>query len=165
MLYSDIVVPPHAVGFGIDVAPGTGPVAEHPFRSAADLDRLRPLEPADVAYVTDTVDILVRELPDIATVERSPDKRDGKVYLDFLQNRRSQTIVPPYAVRPVRGASVSTPLAWDELEDPALSPRNFTIVTMPPRLAERGDLFRAALDDPQDLAPAIAALEQVLRGG
>lgn len=108
--------------------------------------------------------ILVRDLPDIATVERLPDKRDGKVYLDFLQNRRSQTIVPPYAVRPVRGASVSTPLAWDELEDPDLSPRNFTIQTMPARLAARGDLFRPALEDPQDLGPAIAALENVLRG-
>lgn len=64
VLYSDIVVPPHAVGFGIDVAPGTGPVAERPFRSAADLDRLRPLEPDDVRYVTDTVDLLVRELAD-----------------------------------------------------------------------------------------------------
>ncbi len=63
VLYSDIVVPPHAVGFGVDVAPGTGPVAERPLRSAADLDRLRPLEPADVGYVTDTVDLLVRELP------------------------------------------------------------------------------------------------------
>lgn len=63
VLYSDIVVPAHAVGFGIDVKPGTGPVAEAPIRSAADLDRLRPLEPADVAYVTDTVDLLVRELP------------------------------------------------------------------------------------------------------
>lgn len=64
VLYSDIVVPPHAVGFGIDVAPGTGPVASQPFRSAADLDRLPPLEPDHVAYVTDTVDLLVRELPD-----------------------------------------------------------------------------------------------------
>ena len=63
VLYSDIVVPPHAVGFGIDVRPGTGPVADVPLRSAADLDRLRPLEPTDVAYVTDTVDILVHELP------------------------------------------------------------------------------------------------------
>ena len=63
VLYSDIVVPPHAVGFGIDVAPGTGPVAEQPFRGAADLDRLRPLEADDVSYVTDTVDLLVRELP------------------------------------------------------------------------------------------------------
>lgn len=62
VLFSDIVVPPHAVGFGIDVRPGTGPVADVPLRSAADLDRLRPLEPDDVAYVTDTVDILVQEL-------------------------------------------------------------------------------------------------------
>lgn len=67
VLYSDIVVPAHAVGFGIDVAPGTGPVAEHPFRNAADLDRLRPLDAeADTRFVLDTVDILVRELsPDV----------------------------------------------------------------------------------------------------
>ena len=44
VLYSDIVVPPHAAGFGIDVAPGTGPVAPDPLRRRADLDRLRPLE-------------------------------------------------------------------------------------------------------------------------
>src|SRR5262245_33633111 len=43
VLYSDIVVPAHAVGFGIDVAPGTGPVAPEPFRQAADLRRLPPL--------------------------------------------------------------------------------------------------------------------------
>jgi uroporphyrinogen decarboxylase len=63
VLYSDIVVPPHAVGFGVDVAPGTGPVAAHPLRSIPDLKRLRPLEPDDVAYVADTVDLLVDELP------------------------------------------------------------------------------------------------------
>jgi uroporphyrinogen decarboxylase len=64
VLYSDIVVPAHAVGFGIDVKPGTGPVAAEPLRSSTDLDRLRPLVADDVAYVTDTVDLLVRELPD-----------------------------------------------------------------------------------------------------
>jgi uroporphyrinogen decarboxylase len=63
VLYSDIVVPAHAVGFGIDVAPGTGPVAEHPLRTQADLERLRPLEVDDVQYVVDTVDLLVAELP------------------------------------------------------------------------------------------------------
>ncbi len=63
VLYSDIVVPPHAVGFGIDVAPGTGPVAEQPLRSAADLDRLRPLDVDDVDYVVDTVKLLAEELP------------------------------------------------------------------------------------------------------
>lgn len=62
VLYSDIVVPPHAVGFGIDVKPGTGPVAESPLRNAADFERLRPLEADDVSYVADTVDLLVGEL-------------------------------------------------------------------------------------------------------
>ena len=63
VLYSDIVVPAHAVGFGIDVAPGTGPVAERALRSVADLERLRPLDAAlDVPYVVETVAILAREL-------------------------------------------------------------------------------------------------------
>jgi uroporphyrinogen decarboxylase len=62
VLYSDIVVPPHAVGFGIDVAPGTGPVAPQPLRTRDDLSRLRPLEVDDVHYVTQTVDILTKEL-------------------------------------------------------------------------------------------------------
>ena len=62
VLYSDIVVPAHAVGYGIDVAPGTGPVAESPLRSSADLARLRALDPSDIDYVTDTVLLLVKEL-------------------------------------------------------------------------------------------------------
>jgi uroporphyrinogen decarboxylase len=64
VLYSDIVVPAHAVGFGIDVAPGTGPVADQPLRTHDDLARLRPLEPSiDIPYVLETVRILARELP------------------------------------------------------------------------------------------------------
>ena len=63
VLYSDIVVPAHAVGFGIDVAPGTGPVCAQPFRTADDLQRLRPFEPeADTPYVLDTVRALAAEL-------------------------------------------------------------------------------------------------------
>jgi uroporphyrinogen decarboxylase len=63
VLFSDIVVPAHAVGFGIDVAPGTGPVAERPLRTSGDLARLRPLTPDDIGYVTATVELLVAELP------------------------------------------------------------------------------------------------------
>lgn len=63
ILYSDIVVPVAAIGFGVDVAPGTGPVVAEPFRSAADLDRLRPLEPElDTPYVIETCRILAAEL-------------------------------------------------------------------------------------------------------
>ena len=63
VLYSDIVVPVHAIGFGVDVAPGTGPVVAEPFRTRADLARLRPLEPdEDTPYVLETVRLLTKEL-------------------------------------------------------------------------------------------------------
>jgi uroporphyrinogen decarboxylase len=63
ILFSDIVVPLEAVGFGVDVVPGVGPVVEHPFAGESDLDRLRPLDPdADTPYVLETVRILRREL-------------------------------------------------------------------------------------------------------
>jgi uroporphyrinogen decarboxylase len=64
ILYSDIVTPVHAIGFGVDIVPGVGPVIEQPFASAADLARLRPLEPeTDTPFVLETVKNLVRELP------------------------------------------------------------------------------------------------------
>ena len=65
VLYSDIIVPAHAVGFGIDVSPGTGPVCDVPLRSAADLDRLRPYEPgADAPYILRAVELVAAELAD-----------------------------------------------------------------------------------------------------
>lgn len=63
ILFSDIVVPAHAVGFGVTVTPGVGPEATRPFRRAEDLDRLRPLDPeADTPYVLETVRNLAAEL-------------------------------------------------------------------------------------------------------
>ena len=63
IFFSDIVVPVAAIGFGVDVAPGTGPVVDRPFRSAADLARLRPLEPElDTPFVTEAVRLLVGQL-------------------------------------------------------------------------------------------------------
>ena len=63
ILFSDIVVPVHAIGFGVDIEPGRGPVVARPFRSAADLSRLRPLEPAlDTPYVLDAARAVRQEL-------------------------------------------------------------------------------------------------------
>jgi len=107
--------------------------------------------------------IVARELPEIATVERSLAERGGKVYVDFGQNRRGQTVVPPYVVRPVRGASVSTPLAWDELEG-ELEIAHFTLQNVPERIERLGDLFRPLLLAPQDLGRAIGELERYWRG-
>ena len=60
VLFSDIVTPVHAIGVGIDVVPGIGPVVEQPFRSRADLARLRPLDPeADTPYVLETIKAVI----------------------------------------------------------------------------------------------------------
>jgi uroporphyrinogen decarboxylase len=63
IFFSDIVVPVAAIGFGVDIAPGIGPVVEQPFRAASDLERVRPLEPeTDTPYVAEAVGILAGEL-------------------------------------------------------------------------------------------------------
>jgi uroporphyrinogen decarboxylase len=62
ILFSDIVVPLRAIGVGIDIKPGAGPVVDHPVRSAADVSRLRPLRPEDIPYVSAAVMSLVGEL-------------------------------------------------------------------------------------------------------
>ncbi|HMJ77488.1 MAG TPA: uroporphyrinogen decarboxylase, partial [Iamia sp.] len=69
ILYSDIVTPVAAIGFGVDITPGVGPVVERPFASRDDLERLRPLEPLlDVPYVIETVANLVDELGDVPLI-------------------------------------------------------------------------------------------------
>ena len=62
ILFSDIVVPLRAVGVGVEIKPGVGPVIEKPVRDDADIAGLRDLEPGDVPYITGAVTSLVREL-------------------------------------------------------------------------------------------------------
>lgn len=79
---------------------------------------------------------------DIATVERTVKRRDeAAVYVDYLQNVRGKSIASVYSVRARRGATVATPLSWDEVE-PGLDPNAFTIATVPERVARLGDLWR-----------------------
>jgi uroporphyrinogen decarboxylase len=62
IFFSDIVVPLKAIGIDVDIKQGVGPVIADPVRTAADLQRLRPLEPDDVSYITEAVGLLVDEL-------------------------------------------------------------------------------------------------------
>ena len=96
------------------------------------------------------MNLLHDRLADITSVERNPDKREHKVYLDFLQNRAGQTMAAPYCVRPVPGATVSTPLSWDEV-NPQLDPRTFTLRTTLSRLARVGDLWQPVIGPGIDL--------------
>lgn len=105
--------------------------------------------------------LLLRVHPAKVTLERMVARRNGKVYVDYLQNRRGQTITAVYGVRPQPGAPVSAPVTWDEIES---DPPRFTIRTIGPRLAQVGDLFAPILGISQDLRGATAALRQMLGG-
>lgn len=92
-------------------------------------------------------------LPAITTLERTKSKRGKKIYLDYLQNNRGQTLASAYSIRPVAAASVSTPIEWEELNN-KLDPGNFTIKNMNSRLKSKGDLFREVLTANNDLKAA-----------
>jgi bifunctional non-homologous end joining protein LigD len=98
-----------------------------------------------------------RELPKITSLERNPAKRQKKVYLDFLQNRRGQTLAAPYSVRPHPGATVSTPLRWEEVQR-GLDPSQFTIRTIRERLEKTADLWTPVLSGTIDLVKCLQRL-------
>ena len=108
------------------------------------------------------VNIVHHEIPAITSVERSPSKRRRKVYLDFLQNRKGQTIACVYSARPKPGATVSTPLFWEEVRK-GLSPQNFTIKNLFERLKTEGDIFKPVYEKGIDLKKTLQTIESVLQ--
>lgn len=85
-----------------------------------------------------------RQMPSFTSIERTPAKRKKKIYLDFLQNGSIQTIAAPYSIRPRPGATVSTPLHWEELQK-GLTPQDFTMYNIHDRLKDQGDIFKNVL--------------------
>ncbi|HEY0667014.1 MAG TPA: DNA ligase D [Sphingobacteriaceae bacterium] len=98
------------------------------------------------------------EIPDYTSIERQVKNRDGKMYIDFLQNRPGATIAGPYSLRPKPGATVSMPLHWDEVKK-GLSMKDFTIFNAVARLKEVGDIFKPVLDEGIDLEKALGKLQ------
>ena len=82
--------------------------------------------------------LVIRKLPKITTITRQVERRGVKVYLDYLQNRFGQTIVAPFSVRPLPGATVSMPLRWEEVDD-KLDPKNYTIANAVTRMEALGE--------------------------
>jgi bifunctional non-homologous end joining protein LigD len=106
--------------------------------------------------------VVLRELNDIATITRHVTKRGDKVYLDYLQNRHGQTIVAPFSVRPLPGATVSMPLVWDEVNE-SLDPRTFTVKTAVERLEGLGtDPVSPVLETKADLVHVLDQLAQLM---
>ena len=90
-------------------------------------------------------------LPEIITLERKIANREGKLYLDYLQNVRGKTLAAVYGVRPQPGATVSTPLCWAEVMSMQVRASDFTIFTVPERLRQLGDLYAPVLTNHQSL--------------
>jgi bifunctional non-homologous end joining protein LigD len=123
--------------------------------------------PLHAQYTYDQIrsfaEIIVRmtgeQLPKITTVERDLKKRKGRIYLDYLQNSKGQTLASVYSLRPKPGAGVSTPLEWKEVKR-GLHPSDFNIHNTLKRLEKKGDLFRNILTEKIDLKKALKNLQQ-----
>lgn len=99
--------------------------------------------------------------PELTTTELEIERRGTRVYLDCLVNVRGRMLVSAYSVRARPGATVSTPLSWDELS-PDLDPTAFTIRTLPERLAERGEVWRDFGERRANLASTLALAAEKL---
>ncbi|MGE5138281.1 MAG: DNA polymerase domain-containing protein, partial [Rudaea sp.] len=98
-----------------------------------------------------------QQLPEITSIERSPERRNKCVYVDYLQNRRGQTLASAYSLRPRPGAPVSTPLKWSEVKK-GLDPKDHNMRTIFRRLDRFGDLWRPVLGPGIDLEACLDRL-------
>ena len=130
---------------------------------------LHVLVPLGPGVNFDTAKLLVELLgrlitdknPTIATMERRVNQRGSRVYVDTGQTGPSRTIVAPYSVRSHPGATVSTPIGWNELHV-ALDTSRFTMLTLPGRVLEVGDPFAGFMAARPDVAAAVKELSKYL---
>jgi bifunctional non-homologous end joining protein LigD len=85
------------------------------------------------------------------------DKRTGKVFIDHNMNRSGANISAVYSLRPEAGATVSTPLLWEEV-DAGVTPQDFRIDNVWERFEKLGDLFEGVRTSPQELGTALEAV-------
>ena len=95
-----------------------------------------------------------KETREITSLERSPSKRKGKIYLDYLQNAKGKTMSSAYSLRPRPGAPVSAPLRWEELT-PELDPLQFNLGNMADRLEREGDVWDGFFDQRVDIGEVL----------
>lgn len=124
-----------------------------PFGTQYDYDQLR-------AFAEILATVTHKRLPSTTSIERSVSRRKDKVYIDFLQNSKGQTIAAPYSVRPRAFATVSTPLSWKEVNH-QLSPEKFTIKNTLQRLEKIGDLWQPVIKGNVNLTNVLKIMEKL----
>jgi bifunctional non-homologous end joining protein LigD len=103
-----------------------------PLKPEADFDDAR-------TFAHQLADTLAERYPDRLTTATRKNKREGRLFLDYLRNSYAQTSVTPYAVRALPGVPVATPLDWDEVDDPDLGPQSYTLANIFRRLGQKED--------------------------
>ncbi len=112
------------------------------------------------AFAEAAASLLEMRHPRVVTTEWLKAKRSG-VLIDYNQNGRGRTTASVYSVRPTPGATVSTPLLWEEVDD-GLDRRAFTMETVLRRIGEHGDLFAPVLAGGQTLDGPMRKLQELL---
>jgi bifunctional non-homologous end joining protein LigD len=107
------------------------------------------------------VTLVNKEMPHLTSVERKPAKRKGKIYLDFLQNKETQTAAAPYSLRPKPGVPVSTPLHWTELKQ-GLTPKTWNAFNIFERVKAEGDLFKPVLGKGINLEKVLKKMQMII---
>jgi bifunctional non-homologous end joining protein LigD len=110
---------------------GRGLHVHVPLAARDDFDAVRQ-------FARQVSEVLAAREPDLLTTQQRREGRGDRVYADVMRNAYAQTAVAPFSVRARPGAPVATPLAWDEVEDPGLTPRRFTLRTVGERLDKLG---------------------------
>ena len=108
------------------------------------------------------VKLVHAELPSFTSIERYTEKRKGKLYLDFLQNRPQATVAGPYSLRPKPGAPVSTPLHWEEVKK-GMRIQDFNIFNTVARLKEIGDIFKPVIGKGINMEKAVKKMDAMLK--
>ncbi|BCJ55026.1 ATP-dependent DNA ligase [Actinoplanes sp. NBRC 14428] len=100
---------------------------------------------------------------DVTTTWWRKDRDPAKLFVDYNQNARDHTIASAYSVRGNQRGTVSTPIRWDEVDD--VEPDDFTLLTVPARYAELGDLHATIDDTAYDLRPLLQWAERDEKAG
>ena len=101
---------------------------------------------------------LERRRPDLITAAWWKEERGQRVFVDFNQNAPHKTVFGAWSVRARPGAQVSAPIAWAEIDD--IHPDQFTVASLPARLASVGDPWLGMAGQPQSLEPLLAMSER-----
>ena len=125
-----------------------------PLDRSASFDQVR-------RFTQNVAGVLSEQEPGKLTSEQRKDKREGRVFMDYLRNSYGQTVVAPYAVRAEPGAPVATPLDWDEIAEPKLTSQTYNINNISWRLTRKKDPWEGLWHKARSLDRAQKKLDEL----